>query len=361
MNVANPISSRAPVRWRALAALPLLFGLFTSLGWFAGDLPAFAASPPTVTSVEPNRGPEGGGTEVTISGTEFTVASAVEFGGKPAASFNVDSPTSITATSPAGTATVDVTVTTPGGTSVTGTPDLFTYVPPPTITAVVPSEGPEAGGTAVTITGTNLTGATAVKFGSGEATSITVNPEGTQLTATSPAGKGTVDVTVTTPGGTTATASLDHFVYAPPAIVVVPPPSGSPPIVVAPPSPAPVPKKGAVVCTLKVDHVHLPERTRSRRPKTKPRAGTLTVIMNCDQAARVTLSGKLIEPLGKKPKHGKQHTRRVRFGLATASVKAGVPKALTLRLPKPAVTGLEHKKAQKIVFTIVTSPVTAAG
>ena len=56
---------------------------------------------------------------------------------------------------------VDVVVTTQGGTG-TGS-GLFTYVTPaPTVTAIAPTSGPALGGTSVTITGTNLTGATAV-------------------------------------------------------------------------------------------------------------------------------------------------------------------------------------------------------
>ena len=51
----------------------------------------------------------------------------------------------------------------------------------------------------MTITGTNFTGATAVKFGATNAASFTVN-SATSITATSPAGSGTVDVTVTTVG-----------------------------------------------------------------------------------------------------------------------------------------------------------------
>jgi hypothetical protein len=63
----------------------------------------------------------------------------------------------------------------------------------------------------VIITGTNLTGATAVMFGGLAAGSFTVN-SATQITATSPAGSaGTVDVTVTTAGGTSTTSSADKF------------------------------------------------------------------------------------------------------------------------------------------------------
>jgi uncharacterized repeat protein (TIGR02543 family) len=84
----------------------------------------------------------------------------------------------------------------------------------PTITAITPTSGPASGGTTVTITGSNLTGATAVRFGSAAATNVTVNSD-TRITATTPAmAAGTVDVTVTTAGGTSATSSGDQFTYA---------------------------------------------------------------------------------------------------------------------------------------------------
>ena len=72
---------------------------------------------PTVSGLSPTAGPAVGGTLVTITGTGFTGATAVDFGTTPATDFTVVSDTSITADSPAGTGTVDVTVTTPGGTS----------------------------------------------------------------------------------------------------------------------------------------------------------------------------------------------------------------------------------------------------
>ena len=74
---------------------------------------------PTVTSISPASGPPAGGTSVTITGTGFTGVTAVKFGSTAASSFTFNSGTSITATSPAGTGTVDVTVTTPKGTSAT--------------------------------------------------------------------------------------------------------------------------------------------------------------------------------------------------------------------------------------------------
>ena len=109
---------------------------------------------------------------------------------------------------------VDVTVANSSSTSATSTADHFTYVAPPTVTSVSPTDGPAAGGTTVIITGTGFTGATAVDFGSTAATTFTVNSS-TQITATDAAGTGTVDVTVVIPvGGTSATSTADQFTYA---------------------------------------------------------------------------------------------------------------------------------------------------
>ncbi len=99
--------------------------------------------------------------------------------------------------------------------------------PPPTVSSVSPSAGPTAGATSVTITGTNLTAASAVKFGTTNATSFTVN-NATQITATAPAKTaGTVDITVTTAGGTSATGTADQYTYvAPPTVTNVSPSAG---------------------------------------------------------------------------------------------------------------------------------------
>ncbi len=183
---------------------------------------------PAVTAVTPSSGPLSGGTSVTITGTNLQGETAIEFGSSAASNVMVDSNTEITATSPAGSAgTVNVTVTTPGGTSATGSSDDFIYIAAPTVTGVSPSGGPSAGGTAVSITGTNLAGATAVRFGAAAASSFTVS-SATSITATSPAAAvGPVDITVTTAGGTSATGSVDRFTYTTaPAVPAVTPPSG---------------------------------------------------------------------------------------------------------------------------------------
>ncbi|MET9024106.1 IPT/TIG domain-containing protein [Nocardia sp. NPDC004168] len=175
------------------------------------------AAVPTLTSIAPSTGPVTGGTTVVLTGTNLTGATAVTFGGTPATSFTVNSATQITAVAPAGTGTVSVKVTTPGGIS-NGV--AYTYIAVPTLTTVVPNTGPAAGGTTVILTGTNLTGATAVTFGATPATSFTVN-SATQITAVAPAGTGTVSVTVTTAGGTSNGVAYTYI--AVPALTAVVP------------------------------------------------------------------------------------------------------------------------------------------
>jgi IPT/TIG domain len=82
---------------------------------------------------------------------------------------------------------------------------------PPQVTGISPASGGTAGGDSVTITGSGFTGATAVKFG-GVTAQMTVD-SGTEITAINPPGSGTVDVTVVTPDGTSATSAADQFTY----------------------------------------------------------------------------------------------------------------------------------------------------
>ena len=115
-------------------------------------------APPTVTGVNPNNGPQAGTNTVTVTGTGFTGATAVDFGASnPGTSINVLSATSLTVTAPSGSGTVDVTVTTPNGTSSANAPsDHYTYNAPPTVTTVNPNNGPQAGTNTVTVTGTGF-------------------------------------------------------------------------------------------------------------------------------------------------------------------------------------------------------------
>jgi len=175
------------------------------------------ANPDTIiVGFVPTEGPEAGGTEVTITGTGFTGATGVLFGTTPGTEVTVVSDTEITAVSPAGTGAVNLTVTgTQYGDAVS--PGQFTYIPNSTtgaVTSFTPTEGPEAGGTEVTITGNGFTGATAVAFGNDAAASFTVDSD-TQITAITAPGTGSVLINLTTPTG--IVTSADEFTFVPAA------------------------------------------------------------------------------------------------------------------------------------------------
>lgn len=168
---------------------------------------------PTISGIDPSSGPAG--IVATVSGSGFTGATSVLFGGTPSANITPISDTQIIAVPPPGnTGKVDVTVTNAAGTSVISAADQFDYtvVPqPPAITNVNPGSGP--GGTMVAIAGTGLTGLTSVEFGAAGAASATPVSD-TQVMAISPlAGAGTVDITVTTPVGTSVTSTADQFTF----------------------------------------------------------------------------------------------------------------------------------------------------
>jgi hypothetical protein len=92
----------------------------------------------------------------------------------------------------------------------------------PSVASVTPTSGPTVGGTQVTVSGSNLSSAATVRFGTTPATSVTVLSS-TQLIATSPAeSAGTVDVTVTSAGGTSAPSPGDVYTFVAPFFTLRP-------------------------------------------------------------------------------------------------------------------------------------------
>ncbi len=171
-----------------------------------------SASAPILTTVSPTSGPSAGGTAVTLTGQNFVSGATVSFGGAAATSVVVVSATQITAqTPPHAQGSVNVVVTNPDGQSAT-LANGFTFVAPPTVTGVSPTSGPAAGGTAVTITGTNFVSGATVSFGGAAATSVAV-VSATKITAKTPPHKqGAVTVVVTNPDGQSGTLA-SGFVY----------------------------------------------------------------------------------------------------------------------------------------------------
>jgi IPT/TIG domain len=190
-----------------------------------------AAGLPVVNSVSPNHGAAGGGSYIELVGSGFTGVTTVHFGTVAETGINAFSDTQITVYIPAGSGTVDVTVTTPVGTSSVSPADKFTYVTPaaPVVTAISPSSGPASGGTGVWISGSALSTASSVMFGTATATSFTVVSDNVVEVLGSAAGTGTVNVTVTTAGGTSAVTTADQFTYTAspqPAIISASPSTG---------------------------------------------------------------------------------------------------------------------------------------
>jgi hypothetical protein len=168
---------------------------------------------PTVTGVSPAAGSQRGGAVVTLTGTNFYGPATVYFGGVKATAVTVVNTSTIVVTSPAATGTQNVRVVTSSGESATSTADRFEYFPPPTVTKVAPATGPAKGGTTVTISGIGFLAPAEVSFGGVPATKVVVY-SANRIGAVSPAGTaGTANVTVTTPYGSSATSTLDHFTY----------------------------------------------------------------------------------------------------------------------------------------------------
>ena len=171
---------------------------------------------PTITGVDPFEGPTTGGTTVTISGTHLTGTTSVTIGGLPATDVTVVNDSTVTATTPAHPEDfADVEVTTPGGTATLAFG--FTYVAPPTLTSASPSAGPVAGGTSVTLVGSNAGSATEVTFGGVPATNLNPIAANVIVVTAPPHAAGTVNIVLTTSGGS-ATLVNGYTYVAPPDI-----------------------------------------------------------------------------------------------------------------------------------------------
>ena len=178
---------------------------------------------PVITSFTPSSGPVG--TQVTLTGSNFTGTTAVAFNGTPATTFTVDSGTQLRANIPSGATTGLISVTNPSGTGSSAT--AFTITTPPIITSFTPPIGRV--GTEVTLTGSNFTGTSAVAFNGTPAATFTVD-SGTQLRANVPSGATSGPISVTNPSGTGS--SVTNFT----AIIVI----GRPVITSFTPSSGPV-------------------------------------------------------------------------------------------------------------------------
>ena len=144
---------------------------------------------PVISSFTPTSGLPGG--SITITGTDFTGATAVKFNGVAASVFSVDSPTQITATVPTGASTGTISVTTPNG---TGT-SLGTFTIP-ALTLSAPSSINEgvSGSTGTISIPTALVAPLVVTIGSSTVADLAVSADGVTYSASA---------SVTIPAGST--------------------------------------------------------------------------------------------------------------------------------------------------------------
>ena len=161
-----------------------------------------AAVAPTLKSFSPTSGKVG--TSITLTGSSFTTATNVSFNGIIAPSFSINSDTSITVAVPVGATTGLVSVTNRNST-VNSSSSFTVPVSAPTISSFTPAFGPS-----ITITGTNLLGATSVSFNGTVGTNVTV-VSATSVTVTPPASGTSGKITITTPGGTSAASSATYY------------------------------------------------------------------------------------------------------------------------------------------------------
>jgi uncharacterized repeat protein (TIGR01451 family) len=159
--------------------------------------------PPAITGFSPAFGKPGD--PITVDGVNFIDCVGVEFNGQEAEPPEVLSNTKLIAKVPTNAFTGRITVVTP----IAQADSATNFLVAPRISGFSPATG--APGTNVTVTGANLSGATAVKFNGTNATFSVVNPS--QISATVPQGATTGPLSVTTSAGTATTPT--NFFLAP--------------------------------------------------------------------------------------------------------------------------------------------------
>ena len=203
----------------------------------AGTLPAgfaygTAAPAPLVSTVTPDDGPSGGGTFVTVMGTNFQPGARVELGGVAMMSVGYVSSTVLTGTTaPAPPGVVDVLVRNPDGQSDTLAGGFEYTGSAIAVFAVSPRAGDMAGGDAVTVDGAGFSPGTTVTLG-GMPLVAPVYVDPFTITGTTPAASapGKVDVVGTDVTGTAILVDGFSYTVGPPRfprIDALVPPSGA--------------------------------------------------------------------------------------------------------------------------------------
>ncbi|MFD1873758.1 IPT/TIG domain-containing protein [Hymenobacter bucti] len=199
-----------------LLGVTTLGGTATSAGSFTVLLPNPA---PLISNLSPSSAAAGSGAvALTVTGTGYVSSSAIQFNGVPLPTTFL-SATQLTATIPAtalataGTYAVTVANPVPGGGS-SPSADFTVTTPAPTLVSFSPASGPV--GTLVTVTGTNLLGATTVTLNGASVGSYSIT-NATSLTLTVPAGATSGPIAMTTLGGTATSLAVFTVIVPNPA------------------------------------------------------------------------------------------------------------------------------------------------
>ena len=180
---------------------------------------------PSIDSLTPDYGPIAGGTTVAVVGHAFAGWTDVTVAGvSVAGTVYTDAEHLSFVTPPHAFGPVTVQIVTPNGTASA----TFTYYAPCTVSSVLPSAGPTAGGQTVTVTGTGFTDATGVLVDGDPVTIDTITGD-TELTFTTPPhAAATVNVQVVPlHGSTSSPTSADLYTYVPtPTITSITPDNG---------------------------------------------------------------------------------------------------------------------------------------
>lgn len=212
----------------AVGVVPVVVTNGVGLTVTQNDAYTYQGPAPVVSAVSPRVGPIAGGTTILIYGSNFSPGFNVTVGGVPATDLWLDNGV-ISARTPAGTqGPAEVTVTNVDGTSGTRSPGFYYQGPAPTITSISPTRGPMAGGTVVTISGTNFVAGATVTFDGLTQAGVTVVDANTITLTTVAGAQGPANVVVTNADLTRATSTNGYIFEGPaPTVTGISPTSGA--------------------------------------------------------------------------------------------------------------------------------------
>jgi hypothetical protein len=175
-----------------------------------------SATTASISRVGPNVGPLKGGNTVTVTGKGFLpITGADEVAvGKKIVTADCSSSTRCTIRMPReGTGTVNIQIAVEAGLEVTALTkqDRYEYAAAAHVSSLSPRSGPAHGGARVTIRGSNFAGILTVHFG--RRTARIVSHSATKLVVVAPRGSGTVTVTVSAGGGSSAPNAASRYRY----------------------------------------------------------------------------------------------------------------------------------------------------